>query len=450
MKQKEIITSFSKLSKEEKLQIISNYFADSGEFLTELKGYHHSDPKKQKLFDEFSENTLTNYFIPYGIAPNFVIDGKVYHIPMVIEESSVVAAASNSAKFWTEKGGFHTEIISTEKIGQVHFIWHGKKEKLMTLMPDLKENLLFRTKHITSNMDQRGGGIIDIELVDMSDKMDDYYQLKASFNTVDSMGANFINSCLEEFATGLKEFLKTSPYFTEDEKRVEIIMSILSNYTPNCLIKVWVECELDELDNIDDELTGEEFAWKFEKAVRIAQIDVHRATTHNKGIFNGIDAVALATGNDFRAIEAGGHTFASKDGRYRSLTDIEIKNNRFKYTLTVPLALGTVGGLTSLHPLVKKSLELLDNPDAEDLMRFAAATGLANNFGALKSLVTKGIQKGHMKMHLLNILNKFGADTSEKQKAKKWFEDKKVTVKAVYEFLEKLRSHASGLSEVYS
>ena len=450
MKQKEIITSFSKLSKEEKLQIISNYFADSGEFLTELKGYHHSDPKKQKLFDEFSENTLTNYFIPYGIAPNFVIDGKVYHIPMVIEESSVVAAASNSAKFWTEKGGFHTEIISTEKIGQVHFIWHGKKEKLMTLMPDLKENLLFRTKHITSNMEQRGGGIIDIELVDLSDKMDDYYQLKASFNTVDSMGANFINSCLEEFATGLKEFLKTSPYFTEDEKRVEIIMSILSNYTPNCLIKVWVECELDELDNIDDELTGEEFAWKFEKAVRIAQIDVHRATTHNKGIFNGIDAVALATGNDFRAIEAGGHTFASKDGRYRSLTDIEIKNNRFKYTLTVPLALGTVGGLTSLHPLVKKSLELLDNPDAEDLMRFAAATGLANNFGALKSLVTKGIQKGHMKMHLLNILNKFGADTSEKQKAKKWFEDKKVTVKAVYEFLEKLRSHASGLSEVYS
>ena len=450
MKQKEIITSFSKLSKEEKLQIISNYFADSGEFLTELKGYHHSDPKKQKLFDEFSENTLTNYFIPYGIAPNFVIDGKVYHIPMVIEESSVVAAASNSAKFWTEKGGFHTEIISTEKIGQVHFIWHGKKEKLMTLMPDLKENLLFRTKHITSNMNQRGGGIIDIELVDMSDKMEDYYQLKASFNTVDSMGANFINSCLEEFATGLKEFLKTSPYFTEDERRVEIIMSILSNYTPNCLIKVWVECELDELDNIDDELTGEEFAWKFEKAVRIAQIDVHRATTHNKGIFNGIDAVALATGNDFRAIEAGGHTFASKDGRYRSLTDIEIKNNRFKYTLTVPLALGTVGGLTSLHPLVKKSLELLDNPDAEDLMRFAAATGLANNFGALKSLVTKGIQKGHMKMHLLNILNKFGADTSEKQKAKKWFEDKKVTVKAVYEFLEKLRSHASGMSEVYS
>jgi hydroxymethylglutaryl-CoA reductase len=450
VKQKEIITSFSKLSKEEKLQIISNYFADSGEFLTELKGYHHSDPKKQKLFDEFSENTLTNYFIPYGIAPNFVIDGKVYHIPMVIEESSVVAAASNSAKFWTEKGGFHTEIISTEKIGQVHFIWHGKKEKLMTLMPDLKENLLFRTKHITSNMNQRGGGIIDIELVDMSDKMEDYYQLKASFNTVDSMGANFINSCLEEFATGLKEFLKTSPYFTEDERRVEIIMSILSNYTPNCLIKVWVECELDELDNIDDELTGEEFAWKFEKAVRIAQIDVHRATTHNKGIFNGIDAVALATGNDFRAIEAGGHTFASKDGRYRSLTDIEIKNNRFKYTLTVPLALGTVGGLTSLHPLVKKSLELLDNPDAEDLMRFAAATGLANNFGALKSLVTKGIQKGHMKMHLLNILNKFGADTSEKQKAKKWFEDKKVTVKAVYEFLEKLRSHASGMSEVYS
>jgi hydroxymethylglutaryl-CoA reductase len=264
------------------------------------------------------------------------------------------------------------------------------------------------------------------------------------------MGANFINSCLEEFAAGLKDFLKTSLYFTEDERRVEIIMSILSNYTPNCLIKTWVECELDQLDGIDDELTGEEFAWKFEKAVRIAQIDVHRATTHNKGIFNGIDAVALATGNDFRAIEAGGHTFASKTGKYRSLTDVDIKNNRFKYTLMVPLALGTVGGLTSLHPLVKRSLELLDNPDAKELMKIAAATGLANNFGALKSLVTKGIQKGHMKMHLLNILNKFNADAGEKQKAKKWFEDKKVTVKAVFEFLEKLRSHASGHSEVYS
>lgn len=450
MKQKEIIRSFSKLSKDEKLQAISRHFKDPKGYLKELKSYHHPDGKKQKLFDEFSENTLTNYFIPYGIAPNFIIDGKIYHIPMVIEESSVVAAASNSAKFWAQNGGFHTEIISTEKIGQVHFIWHGSKDKFISLMPDLKENLLFRTKHITSNMEKRGGGILDIEFVDMSDKMDDYYQLKATFNTVDSMGANFINSCLEEFAQGLKDFLKASPYFTEDEKRVEIIMSILSNYTPNCLVKAWVECDISDLDTIDDELTGEEFALKFEKAVRIAQIDVHRATTHNKGIFNGIDAVALATGNDFRAIEAGGHTFASRDGKYRSLTDIEIKNNRFKYTLTVPLALGTVGGLTSLHPLVKRSLELLDDPGADELMRIAATAGLANNFGALKSLTTKGIQKGHMKMHLLNILNKYDANADEKEKAKKWFADKKVTVNSVFEFLEKLRSQASGHSEVYS
>jgi len=158
-------------------------------------------------------------------------------------------------------------------------------------------------------------------------------------------------------------------------------------------VKVSVECNTDELNGIDENMTGEKFAWKFEKAVQIATVDTYRAATHNKGIFNGIDAVALATGNDFRAIEACGHTYAAKDGKYKSLTDIQIKNGKFKYTLTVPVALGTIGGLTTLHPLAKKSLELLGNPGASDLMRIAASVGLANNFGAIKSLVTKGIQK---------------------------------------------------------
>ena len=174
-------------------------------------------------------------------------------------------------------------------------------------MPDLKERLIESTRDITANMVKRGGGIIDIELVDMTTEMDDYFQLKATFDTVDSMGANFINSCLEEFAFELKDFLQTSPYFKVEEREVEIIMSILSNYTPDCVVKAWVECDVDYLGNIDEDLNGEQFAHKFEKAVQIAHLDTHRATTHNKGIFNGIDAVAMATANDFRAIEACGH-----------------------------------------------------------------------------------------------------------------------------------------------
>ncbi len=449
MKEKEIVCGFSKLSKEQKIAYISAYFENPDEFVKDIQSFFHRNKEKQKLFDEFSENTISNFYFPFGIAPNFLIDGKVYHIPLVIEESSVVAAASKSAKFWSDKGGFHTEIISTTKIGQVHFIWKGNLKKLKTLMPDLKDRLLESTRYLTLNMGKRGGGILDIELVDKTDEIPDYYQLKATFETVDSMGANFINSCLEEFATELKIFFRESPFFSQEEKNCEVIMSILSNYTPDCIVKCYVECPVEELGKIDEEFTGEQFAWKFEKAVQIAKVDTYRAATHNKGIFNGIDAVALATGNDFRAIEACGHTFAARDGQYRSLTDINIKDGIFTYTLTIPLALGTVGGLTTLHPLAKKSLELLGNPRAKELMRIAAAVGLANNFAAIKSLVTKGIQRGHMKMHLLNILNQFNATEDEKEKAKVRFEQQKVTFNAVETFLKNLREPAFASKVVF-
>lgn len=449
MKEKQIVCGFSKLSKNEKLDYISDHFENPLEFVKELKSFYHDDKAKQKIFDEFSENTISNFYFPYGIAPNFLIDGDIYHVPLVIEESSVVAAASKSAKFWSDKGGFHTEIISSAKIGQVHFIWHGNVEKLKTLMPDLKDRMIQRVSSITANMEARGGGIIDIELIDKTKDISDYYQLKATFETVDSMGANFINSCLEEFASELKLFFAESPYFSDEERNCEVIMSILSNYTPDCLVKTWVECDIEDLDGIDEDLSGEQFAWKFEKAVQIAHVDTYRATTHNKGIFNGIDAVALATGNDFRAIEACGHTYAAKDGKYKSLTDIEIKDGKFRYSLIIPLAMGTVGGLTNLHPLAKISLELLGNPGATELMRISATVGLANNFGAIKSLVTKGIQKGHMKMHLLNILNQFEANEDEKNKAKLFFEEKKVTFNAVEKYLEKLRIPKEEVKAVY-
>jgi hydroxymethylglutaryl-CoA reductase len=440
-----IINGFSKMSKEEKLKLVAGFFDHPEKVLRELKSYWHRDPKKQTLFDEFSENTLSNFYFPFGIAPNFLINGKNYMVPMVIEESSVIAAASSSAKFWAERGGFHAEVVSSEKLGQVHFLWKGAPEKLQGAMPALKKELIDGTRAITSNMEGRGGGILDIELIRMTERIEDYYQLKVSFETVDSMGANFINSVLEEFARILKEFLVKNPVFQEEEKDCEIIMSILSNYTPDCLVRAWVECEISDLKINESEITPDRFAWKFQKAVEIAKVDEHRAATHNKGIFNGIDALALATGNDFRAIEAGAHTYACRNGKYQSLTDLSLENDIFHYELKVPLALGTVGGLTSLHPMARFSLEMLGNPSARELMMIAAAAGLANNFGAVKSLVTKGIQVGHMKMHLFNILNFYAATQEEKLKAVEYFKNHKVSFKSVTDFINNHRSQILGV-----
>lgn len=439
-KRKLILRGFSKLIKEDKLRIVAEMMDNQVETVELLKSFWHSDQAKQKVFDEFSENTISNFYIPYGVAPNFIINDQSYLVPLVIEESSVVAAASSGARFWSEHGGFKSEIKGVTKIGQVHFIWEGDIKKLIFKFDELKLYLRERAKEITANMEKRGGGILDFELLDLTNKIDNYYQIKVSFDTRDSMGANFINSCLEEFAHAVKDFFKEKEIFIGKEKECNIVMSILSNYTPDCLVKTWVECDVSELENIDNDLTGMEFARKFELAVKIAEVDPHRATTHNKGIFNGIDAVAISTGNDFRAIEAAGHTYASKDGSYKSLSHVEIEGNRFKFYVEIPLALGTVGGLTSLHPLAKHSLEMLGNPSAEELMMISSAVGLANNFAALRSLVTKGIQIGHMKMHLMNILNNFNATKVEKKKAVEHFVVHRVSFSSVEQFLAKIRS----------
>jgi hydroxymethylglutaryl-CoA reductase len=434
-----IIKGFSKLLKEDKLKIVSELMDNQLETIDLLKSFWYADPEKQKVFDEFSENTLTNFYIPYGVAPNVMVNGQTYMVPLVIEESSVVAAASSSARFWSDHGGFHAEVVDTVKEGQVHFLWKGNKNKLVSVFDDLKTRFREGTKFITANMEKRGGGILDFELLDLRKKISDYYQIKVTFNTQDSMGANFINSCLEEFAKVLKEFFYFQPIFEGEEKDVNVIMSILSNYTPQCRVKAWVECDFKALDKIDRNMTGEEFARKFETAVKIAEVDTFRATTHNKGIFNGIDAVAIATGNDFRAIEAAGHAYATREGYYQSLSHVDLSEGKFKYGLELPLALGTVGGLTSLHPLAKHSLEMLGKPSAPELMMILASVGLANNFSAVRSLITKGIQVGHMKMHLMNILNHFKATEEEKQLAADYFKEKTVSFAMVDDYIKKLR-----------
>ena len=423
------ISGFSKLSKTKKIDwIVDTYFSNKEDAKLILKQYWNSNDKLQSLHDEFIENTITNYYLPLGVAPNFLINDKMYTIPMAIEESSVVAAASKAAKFWLDLGGFKTKVISTTKIGQVHFMFPGSFKALQAFFTTVKTQLIEEAKPITKNMENRGGGILDIVLKDKTDAIEGYYQLHATFETLDAMGANFINSCLEQFAKTFKREAKT-----QLQDSIEIVMSILSNYVPECLVRAEVSCPIKDLPKQDFN------AEKFVQAVRIAEVEPYRAVTHNKGIMNGIDAVVLATGNDFRAVEAGVHAYASRLGQYTSLTHAKIEHDIFTFWMDIPLALGTVGGLTNLHPLVKLSLELLDKPSAKELMQIVAVAGLAQNFAALRSLTTTGIQEGHMKMHLMNILNQFEATPSEKATLVNHFKTHPVTHNAVVEALNKLR-----------
>lgn len=433
------VSGFSKLSKEEKINWIADtYFTNSSESISVIKQYWNSDETLQKLHDDFIENTITNFYLPLGIAPNFLINGKFNSVPMAIEESSVVAAAAKSAKFWATRGGFKTTVFGTEKIGQVHFLFNGSAEKLERFFIQVKPKLFSNTESMTKNMQKRGGGILDIQLKNKTTELDNYYQLHATFETKDSMGANFINSCLEQFAKTLKEEALEFSEFSASEKDITVVMSILSNFVPNCIVRAEVSCKVEDLaeKNIENPT---EFAEKFIQAVRIAEIEPYRAVTHNKGIMNGIDAVVLATGNDFRAVEAGVHAYASRNGKYSSLSHAKIENGIFSFWMEIPLALGTVGGLTSLHPLVKVALEILQKPSAKELMQIVAATGLAQNFAALRSLTTTGIQEGHMKMHINNILNQFKTSTEERSQVRKHFENNTISHSAVVAFIENLR-----------
>ena len=432
------IDGFSKLSKGDKIDwIVSNFTHDPEGFKKLLKQYWNDDSELQRIHDEFAENTISNFYLPLGIAPNFLINGKIYAIPMAVVESSVVAAASKAAQYWGDRGGFKAEVLRTEKVGQVHFTFSGDAAWLEEAFIDLKPKLLRDLKPIMRNMEARGGGLLGLDLRDKTTSLDNYYQLHATFETKDAMGANFINSCLEQLAATWEEELTAREYPHGSHPDTEIIMSILSNYVPDCIVRAEVSCPVSALD--EDAMDAELFARKMIQAVTIAQVEPFRAVTHNKGIMNGVDAVVLATGNDFRAIEAGVHAYAAREGIYKGLTEAWIEDGQFTLRMDLPLALGTVGGLTRLHPLVRFSMEVLGQPSAKELMELVAVAGLAQNFAALRSLVTTGIQQGHMKMHLLNILNQLGASSSEKEKVVAHFKTATVSFSAAQEVLEQIR-----------
>ncbi len=437
MKEKKLIKGFSKLTKGQKIDLVIEEISSSKDSKELISSFWHGNHDVQKVLDEFSENTITNFPLPFGVVPNFMLNNEVHMVPMVIEESSVVAACANSAKFWGTRGGFQAEILGFKKVGQVHFTTTISPAEVKKVFSENKEILLNSVSSLIEKMEKRGGGILSLDLKDKTGELENYFQLFLEFDTCDAMGANFINSVLESISKKLKIVLEQSTGTTDS---VDIVMSILSNYTPDCMVRASVECPVEQLADPSISMTGEEFARKIKQAVDIARVDSYRATTHNKGIFNGVDAVILASGNDFRAVEACGHTFASRDGVYRGLTKASIQDGIFRMWLDLPLAVGTVGGLTSLHPLSKLALQMLGNPSAKNLMKVTVAAGLAQNFGALRSLVTTGIQKGHMKMHLMNILNQLNATELEREAAVKYFKSETVSFQKTRELLERLRS----------
>ncbi|MDP1622043.1 MAG: hydroxymethylglutaryl-CoA reductase, degradative [Bacteroidales bacterium] len=431
-----VIRGFSKLTEEEKRNFIAGLCIDPAQAEDRLEHFLVADENERTQFLELSENTISSFHTPYGIAPNLRVNGKVYHVPLAIEESSVVAAVSHSARFWAEHGGFTVTGLSTVKLGHVYFRWFGNPSYIREHWRQLKLFLLERLKKITTNMVGRGGGILSLELQDETLMIDNLFKIELKVETVNSMGANFVNTCLEDMAEALDMFFNLDN--GQEGRKLQVAMAILSNYTPECTVTIEASCEIDDLKPISGWLPVEVFTDKLRLAYQIAHHDPYRAVTHNKGIMNGVDAVLMATGNDSRAAEAAAHAFAARDGQYRALSHCSVNGNRLSIGLTIPIALGTVGGITNLHPLARLSLEILGNPTAKELMGVVASVGLASNFAAVRSLVTTGIQKGHMRLHLSNILNMLNVTNGQREEAELYFNNRTVSFNAVKHFLHEI------------
>jgi hydroxymethylglutaryl-CoA reductase len=441
MRENNTISGFSKLTKAQKIKWLEQQLGLDHSTAGFLSAFELQDSHWQSIITDLSENQISNFHLPFCVAPNFLVNGKMKVFPLVTEESSVVAALAKAASFWVLRGGFHTEVIGMEKRGQLHFLWNGKPEKLMAVFPDIQKKLVKDTAFFTRKMESRGGGIRTLELKYLPEILPHYYQIDVAFDTRDAMGANFINSCLEQFGKSLREFLSSQDDWPENEQECNMIMAILSNYVPESRVRVWVEYPVANLLDDRNVQASHEFAEKFVMAVHISRYDISRAVTHNKGIFNGIDALALATGNDFRAIEAGGHAFAARTGHYAGLSEAKIIDNRFVFSLELPLAVGVIGGVTALHPMTRLAMQILRNPDARELMQYLAVAGLASNWSAVRALVTTGIQKGHMKMHLSNILTGLQATDEQKQAARLYFHDREVSFAEVEHYLKNYAGH---------
>ncbi len=349
------------------------------------------------------ENAIGTYDIPYGIAPNFLINHKEYLIPMATEEPSVIAAAANAGKILAQNGGISAKVHGRLMIGQIAFA-NPKNIEVMSLYLKYNDELLHRlAQEAHPSIHKRGGGLVSFNGVFLKEEnRTPFYVVNFKIDTKEAMGANIVNTILERIKPHLEKVF-----------RQEALMSILTNYADQSLVSASVTIDPKTLNK------GEDLGTKFQMASDFAYVDKYRATTHNKGIMNGISALVLATGNDTRAIEAAAHAYACKDGQYRPLSSWTYEGGLLKGTITLPMPLGSVGGSIGINPKAQLSQKIMRLENAEELMMVAASLGLAQNFAAILALITVGIQEGHMKLQAKSLLMAAGASHDTLEEAHK-------------------------------
>lgn len=371
------------------------------------------------VFDHLIENFITTYEVGLGVAPDFLIDDVLYHIPMATEEPSVIAGAAHAAKIIYRNGGFKIDEINRIMIGQIIFKNVSDPKALIDYLNSHKETFKDIAYKAHPQIHNLGGGLLSFKV---EDKTQGFVCLYASINTLDAMGANTINTILEAIS-----------HFVTIDYKAEVLMSILSNLAVDALVSASVKIDPKHLKNSD--VIHKDIA----AASTYAHIDPYRAATHNKGIMNGISALMLATGNDTRSIEAGAHAYASISGKYIPLTKWYVKDDFLVGEIKIPLALGTVGGSMGILPKVKLSHKILGVKNAMELMKVAACLGLAQNFAALYALTTDGINKGHMRLHARNVALEAGAQPSNiNEVVNHLVTSKEITVANAKEFLKTL------------
>ena len=418
------LTGFSKASPAERIEKLAQAGLLSEEGLQTLRD---NETLPLSLANEMVENVLGTLALPFGLAPGFQIDGKEVQVPMVTEEPSVIAAASYAAGLIKRSGGFQTQVHKRQMIGQVALYDVSNKEKAIQAITGAKEDLLQLANQAYPSIVKRGGGARDL----WTEEKGDFLICYLSVDPKEAMGANMLNTMLEALVDPL-----------EDLSGGQGLMAILSNLATDALVTA--RCKIDYRFLSRDPKEAADIAQKMTLASQLAAVDPYRAATHNKGIFNGIDAVVLATGNDWRAIEAGGHTYASLTGQAQGLSSWihHPEQQVLEGQLTLPMPIATKGGSIGLNPSVQVAHELLGNPDAQTLARIIVSVGLAQNFAALKALVSTGIQHGHMKLQAKSLALLAGATPSEVAPVvQALLEDRPFNLEKAQAVLEKIRQN---------